>query len=1107
MATLGRSAAQDGPSPLEGLNPDALAKGVAVALSSGLLDDVDWLAPAAAGVALYALAAALPIGAEQREVGRRVVARLHGGNAETFVAMATRMALGSGKGLGSGAIRARLELVCDLPLSAGIRDGALALALASGRELAREWFINPSTGSLQGRRFAARLTERAAREAATRAQAGDDHALRVFRSDAMKEAWQRLVSDRESLVSRHVATARGLLAAFVPELEQSITDDLKLDRGATEWRRAATSAASMIAVRPDAGLRTVKAILEGPLLERDRSLATCVVWGLARAAEAEPDAARDALATVVKVAPLEAAEALVELRSELAGLDVAVPDVLQASAEACRRALEGARSEDDGEVALRAEVARDLDSIREGTIRHRVAAALTAFVQQGARAAHTASREVLRELGGSLATLEALTQDESDNEGAATSSTDGARAGRSARRASLGVLRDVDESILERGALDALLRLGPTVRAGAASQDDSRALLEELDLVRERLGLWILSREDAKSTESDAHPTLRFRRLRTLVHLVDSDVGAQEEVGARHRKRWTRIASALLHSAAAGPAPAFRRTVLAALARSLDALVRADLLDPTDVTLLAATTFMHKADFETLEEAAMDVDLVHSLKRYAAFVGVREGESSGPPDSIMPSIRRPPADSARLKEGVAALEALAGDLFTMPTSRGEALRTALVRVASALTALANATSLTTVAAGNADVITTLEASLSAVAQLVIGSRGRLDAERTSVPPPAAREDGPSLAVAAARAVGAGSGGLDPQDVSVWVKSLEGLVPQTMLELVSMGVARLTQIPLARASVTMQAVRLQDVSLPAWIPARRTLGGFYVLRSLGAGGAGTVFVVNRVEDRHDDKAERFALKVPDYSASAARMLSEAEFLELFRSEASALLSVPTHANLARFVTFDTAARPKPILVMELVEGLTLEKVLEARALDMQRSLSMLDDVLKGLSAMHGAQVGHLDVKPSNVVLRGGEHGVLVDFGLAGRHVRPGCATGPYGAPEVWTAEAGSTASPLKVDVYAFGCLAFEVLTGQVLFDGANETAQIALHVAHDGFPPRLKAFAAQPGMQALAELLFWTLRRDPASRPTVDRLRDDLRKTAVGLLGKKWPLAL
>jgi hypothetical protein len=119
-------------------------------------------------------------------------------------------------------------------------------------------------------------------------------------------------------------------------------------------------------------------------------------------------------------------------------------------------------------------------------------------------------------------------------------------------------------------------------------------------------------------------------------------------------------------------------------------------------------------------------------------------------------------------------------------------------------------------------------------------------------------------------------------------------------------------------------------------SRRILGGFYVLHPLGSGGVSSVFVVSRAEERHRDDATRFALKVPDYSAEAARTLSEEEFLNLFRQEAGALLALPQHANLARFVTFDAGARPKPILVMELVEGPTLERVIERGDLDVNRA---------------------------------------------------------------------------------------------------------------------------------------------------------------------------
>src|SRR6202044_1671926 len=83
------------------------------------------------------------------------------------------------------------------------------------------------------------------------------------------------------------------------------------------------------------------------------------------------------------------------------------------------------------------------------------------------------------------------------------------------------------------------------------------------------------------------------------------------------------------------------------------------------------------------------------------------------------------------------------------------------------------------------------------------------------------------------------------------------------------------------------------------------------------------------------------------------------------------------------------------------------------------------------------------------------------------------------------------SPPKADVYAFGCLAFETLTRAVLFDSESEVAQIALHLAHDGLPPGLKQLTSRPELALLVELLFTTLRRDPAERPSAARLRKKL----------------
>jgi eukaryotic-like serine/threonine-protein kinase len=307
---------------------------------------------------------------------------------------------------------------------------------------------------------------------------------------------------------------------------------------------------------------------------------------------------------------------------------------------------------------------------------------------------------------------------------------------------------------------------------------------------------------------------------------------------------------------------------------------------------------------------------------------------------------------------------------------------------------------------------------------------------------------------------------------------------------------------------------KEAPLPPWLPGRRILGGFYVLRALGAGGVGSVFVVTRAEDRHREDAPRFALKVPDYSAEAARTLSEEQFLTLFRDEAGALLALPRQRNLATFVTFDAGSRPKPILVMELVEGPTLERALERGELSTERALKLLDGICDGLASMHKAGIGHLDVKPSNVILRAAPaidataSPVLVDFGLAGRHIRPGCATGPYGAPEIWgLVPDGWDAKPMPCDVYAFSCLAYEVLTGDTLFEGPSELAVINAHLSHDGYPEKLLALRQHPRLAAVCDLIANGLRQHPGERISIAEMRAGFRELGPALGSLGWPIAV
>jgi serine/threonine protein kinase len=270
----------------------------------------------------------------------------------------------------------------------------------------------------------------------------------------------------------------------------------------------------------------------------------------------------------------------------------------------------------------------------------------------------------------------------------------------------------------------------------------------------------------------------------------------------------------------------------------------------------------------------------------------------------------------------------------------------------------------------------------------------------------------------------------------------------------------------------------------------------------------VFVARRIEARHQQNAELYALKIPKYDATVARSLSEQEFLDLFRQEAGALLALPKHPNLARFVSFDAEARPKPILVMELIGGNSLERMIRRGLLTVRAAFEYLDGVLAGLDAMHSAGVGHLDVKPATVILRGERTAVLVDFGLSGRHIRPGCGTLEYCAPEVLgVVPNGYESPPANTDVYAFACMAFETLTGKYVIDGKDETAVISQHVEHDGWPRRLAEFARVDGARELGMLLARCLRRDPKIRPSVREVRRALALPAHDLDSRPWPLPM
>ncbi len=183
-----------------------------------------------------------------------------------------------------------------------------------------------------------------------------------------------------------------------------------------------------------------------------------------------------------------------------------------------------------------------------------------------------------------------------------------------------------------------------------------------------------------------------------------------------------------------------------------------------------------------------------------------------------------------------------------------------------------------------------------------------------------------------------------------------------------------------------------------------------------------------------------------------------------------------------------------LAMELVDGRTLRA--ELASLDRSASLEVAWQIADVLAAAHRVPLVHRDLKPDNVfVQRAGNRAVarVVDFGLAfvagdasaGRLTVEGVVTGTpaYLSPEQ---ARGEPVGP-PTDVYALGCVLYEMIAGEVPFRGAD--ADVLARQMYAPPPPLRTVTDAVP--TALAELVMRTLRKRPEERPTAEEVRDAL----------------
>jgi hypothetical protein len=1082
VAALGYSTANAGPPPLDGIAPEVLARASQIALETGLVDDLEFLAPGPAAVALYEMSAALPLGRERRELGRRVFARLYEGTAATFATVAARMALSSAKPFEAASLRARVGLVFDLPVGCGVNADALALTLVTRREMRERWLDRARTGTLPVRRLAAKLLEHAAREAVFRSQQGDFYPRDLLLSEPIRSIYENLLHDREPLVWRHAAVARGILSSIQPSLREEIDVALDPNLSPTEWRRAGVSLVATLVSEPESSLRALKQLLDGPVSATDPGLAATLVMGLPRVIEAEPDAAEGLLEMLCAKRRPDVAEAAAALFADLSSVSFG-----QRSAKILKQTL--AQRIDSQSSVLRSVAERavrilDREQDEQTESVASVRRALLAYESKGARAATDLAVQAVATAHRAMDFV--ASHDPHDEQ---------------MLPYVLGALSDLDAAALESPRLSDLMLLGR--RPG-----DTDTSVPEVERLHDRLGNFLLEAE-ASANETTPSPALALgeqRRLKALLHLIDLEAARAGDDEGGVRKRVRRSVGVMMRRVGHQPDAIVHRIACATLARSFDAAVREGVSDPSDLLLALAAHVDQLPSLEAVAEASTNPEVRSAVSGYVDFLNpsnAEAGDGGGESQHFEPHMGASMQSDNR-KVAVHLLR-LSRSLGAGGSYRGEALRRVVQRLARSLESVAAArcqADLVDASGGSADVMSDIEVAVDGLRRLTQGAQRRvLDVDALTI----AVADVASVAALVERTARSGVPP-NPAQLHMAISELTADIPEPIGAAISKVLSRLEQLPVTvAASVDSAPIPLERrrSPLPDWLLPRRTIGAFYVVRSLGSGGASSVFMARRVEERNNAKAEGFALKVPDYDPTTARSLSEQEFLQLFREEAGALLGLPQHENLARFVTFDLAARPKPILVMELIRGAGLDRLIRSRSLTADSALKYLDGILAALEAMHGAGVGHLDIKPSNVILRDGQTPVLVDFGLSGRQLRPGCGTLEYCAPEVLGLVESKTPQP--ADMYAFACTAFEALTFELLFDADDETSILSAHIGHDGWPEKLARLAHMADSAEVARLLAACLRRDPKNRPTASQARRALRDLTPKLSGVSFPL--
>lgn len=257
-----------------------------------------------------------------------------------------------------------------------------------------------------------------------------------------------------------------------------------------------------------------------------------------------------------------------------------------------------------------------------------------------------------------------------------------------------------------------------------------------------------------------------------------------------------------------------------------------------------------------------------------------------------------------------------------------------------------------------------------------------------------------------------------------------------------------------------------------------IGGRYqIVKRIGQGGMGKVYEVN-----HIHLSRRFALKIISNTVAETD-----EARELFYREAR-FASAMSHPNITSVVDFGEDEKVGMFMVMEFVDGEPLHRILfREKRLSVRKACEIVLQVAEALHYIHKQNVVHCDIKTENILIaeedlegkRTKMVAKLLDFGLARPLTGPRASTSLSGTPHYVAPERirGEPASPAS-DVYGVGILLYELLTGQVPWDGPVQK----ILAGHLDEPPKPPSKLVDGGLDpAVENLVLHALAKRPSER--------------------------